>query len=61
MRNDGPSYEDELDRMRARQQRRAAARKQGAKGQEPASQRRSSQGWDDTIIYRKPGAGNPYQ
>ena len=41
-------YEDELDRMRARRQRK--------KQQESApASRASAQGWDDTIIYRKPG------
>lgn len=48
MRYDENSYEDELDRMRIRNQKRAGSRNSAGRKEAPQS---NSQGWDDTIVF----------
>ncbi len=48
MRYDENSYEDELDRMRIRNQKRAGSRNSAGRKETPQP---NSQGWDDTIVF----------
>ena len=48
MRYDENSYEDELDRMRIRNQKRAGSRNSAGSKETPQP---NSQGWDDTIVF----------